>query len=294
MIDRMSYIEFGDYHNLLYRIDYIDGLDCYEEIESKESGIVVARFYDDGYESLDCFVMSGIVRGMNLNSRFSTAYKTAINVAHLNPNKGFSVLQEYIDKMCDDLFDTDKFKMNREILYEAIKNTLDGKTEFITKTHKYYFTTPLPLSEKRKIVATHNAKTKKMNNFKLVESAINMLMETDVFITSTEISKEIEMMYGKEKALSVRVIKNTLNNDLRADMDSHNKKIHKTDNFKIYEKFCHVNNIVSAIEAIRMMNDKLTKTKIADIATVHRNTVNNLWEEKKIQDVLNKYNLVVR
>lgn len=290
----MDYIEFAEYHKLSFRENYIDSTLGYKEIFHWDSGELAARYYYDEYDYLSCFISASGISKLKMECRFKVIFKTAINLTHLNVDKGFSILSEYVDKLCEEVFDGSGMSMDRKVLNEVIQDTLHGKTEIITGKAKYEWVCYLTLKEKRRLIGEYNGKTIRMTNFGMVENALVILCSDDFegFITSEEIVSEAEKIHG-EDAISERTVRRTLNDSLKDIITEHNLERHGTDNFRMYMKFCNVHDIAGAIDAITEMNALLTKVKVAQYSSVHRNTVNNLWEEDKIREALNNYNKAI-
>ena len=290
----MDYIEYAEEYELNFRKDYVEVSTDWEDIYLEHSEAPVARYHYGGYEFISAKVYKSNIEKLDLEKRFSIAYRTAINLTHINMDKGFHVLSEYMDILCLNVFDSDKLTMNRSLLYDVISSTLNKTTEIKPQTAKFEWLTALTIEQKRSIIGKTNGLTRSMKNLRKVENTISVMIgdEFNGFITAREIEKELKSIYGDESILE-RTIRRTLNEELKDFISNHNLAMWNTDNFKMYEKMCNIHNIVGAIEAIAVMRDRITKVKVAQYSSVHRNTVNNLWLEDMIQEALNNYNKVL-
>jgi len=276
-------------NRLILRRDYRDFLD-YDDVLQDESGTDVCLYYRGGYDYVSVFMSKRDSRSASYSSRLKIAYMTAINITYLNTDKSVDVISKYLDLMCTYTLDSGDFKVNRDKLLTVIEKTLEGVIQPNRRTSKYFWLKPIDISEKRKIIGLNISKTVNIRNVGKIEAAIESIIERDdeTFITIDEIRNEIGI-----SEISSSTIRRHINDELKDRISKHNISIHSTSSFKMYEKFCNVHNIVGAINAIAHMNESISKMTVARYASVHRNTVNNLWDEEDVQEALANYNKIV-
>lgn len=288
----MNSRELLDYHRFCLRLDYVDGIGDYIELYDLDTGELDAFYYPDGYDCLDAYVNHSTLISGTLDIRYSSIVRTTINFTYMNKEKGFSIIRDYIYSLVDEYIDGDVYKLDRSIIDRLIVDTMDGKTEINTRKVKYLWKRRLSKREKWSIMGRNSSNQRRAENMRLVEGAVEYLLDTDVFISAREISYYIDLMYGEKK--SIDVVLKTINSDLWEEINNHNEKCYKTKNFNTYMRWCNIHSISGAIRAIQYLNKKVTKGRVAEYASVHRNTVMNLWGEDEVQKALNDYNDYVR
>ena len=286
----MNCREFIAYHKLILREDYLEG--DYDEIYNPDTGELEARYYEDGYHYLDANVNYSLLGSVGVDVRYSILCRVAINLTYLNRGVGVEVVKQYISLLCDERINTDKYRVNVESIYDLIDRTYDGSIEIRTNVAKYYWVSVLKRGDKSRIVCRHNGHVKRVHNVRMIDAAVNILKDENLFITSSEISrvtKEID-----SKGMDSRSVLRNMTEEISEDIDNHNISFYNTKSFSTYMKWCNIHSIAGAIRAIQYLNKKVTKGRVAEYASVHRHTVRNLWGEDEVQKALNDYNDYVR
>lgn len=280
-----------------YRIRLIDNEIDLEEAkrigeEVYHNGILVAYFIDGGFFSYSAY--SSVSRG-----NYSNAFRIANIVAFLNPEIDSSVLFNYMDLLCNELFDTDSFKIDRKILLKNINKVMDGLYDVTPTVKKYFWVKPytnigkddrvidgVEYDGKSKVVMNHYNKTKRIETISLIERSVNMLIEvgndTGTFLTLNDIFKASGVSISTVKRLSF-LFKNDIDNFNVSNFNS-----------STYSEFLKSVSTYKIISAIRMFMDeievKISQRKIAKKSNLHFNTVCNLWHDENVQDALEEYN----
>ena len=139
----------------------------------------------------------------------------------------------------------------------------------------------MPMKLKQSIIMTHNNKTKTEENIRAIEAALEMLKDTDMFITKETLAQESKLSFDVvTRYVSI----------YRDDINTHNLSVAGTDNFKQYVRDQNISRIVDAIEATQGLQDKLSKTDLADELELSRMTIHRLWKDQRIQNAMQTFN----
>ena len=117
-----------------------------------------------------------------------------------------------------------------------------------------------------------------------VRQSLESLMNNDkpLFITI----KDIVEVSGLSKPTVHKAI-----GLFKEDINNYNTVKFQTNNYTEFVKLSNIGSIVGVIEKfIEEMEMKVTQRKVASRSRLHYNTVNNLWFEEEVQDVLDRYN----
>lgn len=291
MKDKLDkHLEFAESNRLIRYKAWTDTEDK-TLINDKDYG-KVAYYHPFGYEYIDAYLNASRIPKGDFKVRLSVAVRLAHNIVFLNPDKPDDLLIEWLDLVCEDKLNTSDFTVSKEVMRDIVKAVRNGDAEVITRTAKYEWLNITPLEVKRKVVARNISSNRRLKSMLYIERSLEWLFESDIFVTSTQIAKASNELFDDD-GLSVSTVKRLINDDIRSEINAHNESTYNTSSFKMYEKFCTVHKIKEAIKAIKHINSTLTKAAIAKEASVHRNTVHNLWEEEEIQEVLNNYNKAI-
>ena len=273
-----------------HEIDLDEAIRIGEEVY--HNGILVAYYIDGGFYSYSAY--SGVSRG-----NFSNAFRIANIVSFLNPETDSSILFNYMDLLCSEMFDTDSFKIDRKIILKNINKVRDGLYDVSPLVKKYFWVKPytgigkddkviddIAYDGKSKVVMNHYNKTKRIETISLIERSVNMLIEVGndngTFLTLNDISKESGVSISTVKRVSF-LFKNDIDNYNVSNFNSYT-----------YSEFLKNVSTYKITSAIRMFMDeleiKISQRKIAKKSNLHFNTVCNLWHNEYIQDALEEYN----
>jgi hypothetical protein len=255
-------------------------------------GRLCAYYIEDGFYSYSAYAK--VCRG-----NFSNAFRVCNIVAFLNPDISTEILFSYMDLVCNELFDTDDFKVDRKILLKNINKVKDGLYNVTPSVKKYFWVKPYDkigredkeidgvlYDGKPKIVMSLYNKSRSVETVSIIDNAINTLIEVGneygTFITH----KDIQEVSG----LSMSTIKR-LSFIFKDDIDNYNKSNFNTERYGEFIKFVSVNKITSTIRFfIDKEEVKLTQRKVALKSNLHFNTVCSLWSEDDVQEALEEYN----
>lgn len=279
---------FRDRNRLILRSDNIGNISpSYGILDNY--GNTVAKYYEGGYEYYSAAINTNKV--YRQDTAIKLCYSVGMNLVVLNPNKDMSILESYMDLLSLDVFDDSErsFRIKRETLFGIMNKVRSGEIKVSPRIGKYRWTTFMSLEQKRSIVAKNNSRTKSSRMHDLIEKAVDVLTDefSDIFITPKEVQREVEGFSGE--LVSLNTIRKYME-VFRDEIDSHNEAVFGTANFNSYMKICSIYNITSAIDAIAELKEKISQRRVAKYASVHYNTVNNLWNETAIQEALDNYN----
>ena len=282
----------GDYveSNRLMLYREIDGLsgDRTEVIGNIIWGVDVytdhlfAYRYDGGYRVVSAYIN----RKAGSHALPRMFYQLALKLKYLNEDKGIDVVFGYMDLYCKEYVDRDGFEFSREKLYDMVESAynVDVRLAEIVELRKYRWVGKfalMPMKLKQSIIMTHNNKTKTEENIRAIEAALEMLKDTDMFITKETLAQESKLSFDVvTRYVSI----------YRDDINTHNLTVAGTDNFKQYVRDQNISRIVDAIEATQGLQDKLSKTDLADELELSRMTIHRLWKDQRIQTAMLQYN----
>lgn len=292
--EKRKYTDIALSEQLVLRKDFTVGSDDVEDMLD-EDGKIMVSYHPNGYEYVSCYV-NDMKTSNKFGLRFKVAYMVAVNLTSLNINKPFDVLFEYMDSLCQEKFDSNRFIINRDKIRQAINDTKSGKATATRRVGKYQWFKKLSTQEKRSIMCDNRKETTTVLRVAEIEKAIECLIEfNDIFITHDEIATELSNnpIYSRE-TYSTKTVERHINQELKSKVDEHNIRIFKTNKFKVYEKKVNIEGMIGAIEAIKLLNEKITKARVKTFSGLHINTVFNLWFEDDVQEVLNGYNETIK
>ena len=258
----------------------------------KHNGVVVAYYIEDGYDVYSAY--TGLSRG-----NYSLAFKNSLIVSLLNQDKPIEVVFEYMDALCRDKFDTDSFKVDRNIILKNITKVRDGLYDVTSEERKFYWVGKyqfigrndkvidgVEYKGKGSIILSYINKSRTKRSIDRLESSLNQLLElgnkNNTFLTLKDISEVSGLSISTVKRLSFLY---------KDEIDRYNVANFNSSNYGEFSKFCSVIKINSAIrQFIEEMELRVTQRKVAVKSSLHYNTVCKLWLEKDVQDVLEEYN----
>jgi hypothetical protein len=260
------------------------------------AGILAGYFIEDGFDNYSAYC--NLSRG-----NFANAFRVSSVLSFLNIDKPTEVLFEYMDLVCKNYFDTNKFIIDRNIILKNIQKVKDGLYEVYPITKKYFWVRPytsvgaedkmvegIMLQGKRSLVMSQYNKSKRIDTISKIENAVNLLIaegnEENTFLTINDIEK----VSGVPK----KTISN-IYNLFKTEIDRYNVSMFNT---SIYAEFVKISNVATISSSIVKFKDeletKLTKRKVAKKSELHINTIYNLWLEDDVQEALEEYNKWVK
>jgi len=243
---------------------------------------LVARRYEEMFPVVSCWISPLVSR----DKLSGVLYKTALKFRYINKDRGMDLCYGYLDALCRDFLDRDNLLYDREVLYgfvEAAYDT-DVHVDEISELRRYKWIgkfAMLPTHLKSRIRMKHLNRTTTEENTRKVESAVYTLAEMKHFITSANIAEVSE--------LSVRTVERYVPM-YKEEIDSYNMSNFDTTNFHSYTKDQNVYRIIDAIREATALEKKLSKTDLAEATELTRMTIHRLWNDRRIQEVMTKYN----
>lgn len=260
------------------------------------SGVLAGYFIEDGFDNYSAYC--NLSRG-----NFANAFRVSSVLSFLNIDKPTEVLFEYMDLVCKNYFDTNKFIIDRNIILKNIQKVKDGLYEVSPITKKYFWVRPytsvgaedkmvegIMLQGKRSLVMSQYNKSKRIDTISKIENAVNLLIaegnEENTFLTINDIEKISDV---PKKTIS------NIYNLFKTEIDRYNISMFNT---SVYAEFIKISNVASISSSIIKFKDdletKLTKRKVAKKSELHINTIYNLWLEDDVQEALEEYNKWVK
>ena len=257
-----------------------------------DDGTIAGLYIKDGY---------GVYSAYATQSRgnYSQAFKTAMVLARLNPDKPIETLFCYMDMICEEKFDDKNFIVDRKIIVKIMRNVIDGLYEVTPETRKFFWVgiyTKIGKKDKvindvlyrgkASIIMAYNNKTVFGDNFVKVENALATLIELGNEYNTFLTLKDISDLSG----VSLRTVKR-LSFMFKDDIDAYNMSVFNVSTYNEFLKVISINKITSSIRNfITEVEVKLSQRKVAVKSGLHFNTVNNLWYEDDVQESLQEYN----
>ena len=248
---------------------------------------VVGYFLEDGYGYVGIPFPSGKNKGTISKALL---WRVGYTITYLNQDRSIDDLIDFVVKYVNTFFRIQGFEISRKEVRDIIDYCIDKlDLRKIAINKKYYWTAPLSLKEKQSIVMSNMQDRKSTNTVKVIENAIDAISEDgEKFITANEIHK---MLVSEKYEISEITIKRYLP-EFRNAIDDYNTVVFGTSNFQTYRKTLSVHRILDAVKVLDKEGERLSRRKVAKEASLHFNTVQNLWMEDEIQEELNKYNSV--
>ena len=267
---------------ILYRCDIDDDIASSEGESVVVDGDLTSYYLEDGFDCYNAY--TNVSRG-----NYRLAHRVAIIVGFLNPEKRTEDLFEYMDILCETKYDNENFKINRPHILNVLKNSQEGLYDVTPEIKKYYWVGEYKYanrSKKSSIILNHSNNNRVKRTFNAVERAVALLIEegneSNTFITI----KDIVEVSGLSKPTVHKAI-----GLFKEDINNYNTVKFQTSNYTEFVKLSNIGSIVGVIEKfIEEMEMKVTQRKVASRSRLHYNTVNNLWFEEEVQDVLDRYN----
>lgn len=243
---------------------------------------LVARRYEEMFRVVSCWISPNVSR----DRLSSVLYKTAIKFRYLNQDRDIDLCYGYLDALCKDFLDKENLLFDRKVLYGVVESAYDVEysVDDISELRRYKWIgkfAGLPTHLKSKIRMNHLNRTTTEENTRKVEGAIYELAHMKHFITSSNVSD----MSG----LSTRTVERYIPL-YKEEIDSYNMSNFDTTNFHSYIKDQNVYKIIDAIKEATALEKKLSKTDLAEATELTRMTIHRLWNDKRIQDVMDQYN----
>jgi len=211
-------------------------------------------------------------------------YRNALVTRYLNPEKTLEEVQKFMVDMVK-YCTTNPYTDIRAIKVEAdVADTWDKfiDVDKIASPARYYWTGDITAKEKRQIIIKSVTETKVIQTVRAIENCIDYEMEVgERFITLGLIKKRT--------GLSDKTVYNHID-AFRGAIDKHNETMFGTDSFAMYQRMLSHHKITKSIEKIKLLNEKITKAKVSRDSNLHYNTVNKVWNDEEVQQVLNDFN----
>ena len=250
-------------------------LNCNIENENK---ILSARLYHKGFKYIDAkpfkpkapksFKNTKLDINKTLNTYSKSIKRCVLLTCFLNKNASENDLIEYIDFVCEALYDTPTHTIPREQLAtihaKAIKMSI---REIDLQTKKFKFVNNFDkasLKVKMKIVNQGLYWDKSDQIHEKIRKAIYCLLETNEFIHSAIIAEQSGVPINEVKKYR------SVFSDL---INPHNKSKFGTKLYGEYANSITKDLINSAIAQLESKNHKVNITSIADLTGLHRNTI---------------------
>lgn len=282
-MEEMILRDFVDERQLLMVKQYYDNGRDYECVVVND--VHVANFYPNGFFVVNAYISGNIKRGME---KTMLSY-IARRLLFLNGGmKKFNDIADYLNLFCKKFINTDYYQVKerdvRDLIFE-----LHSKVDYSDHTKlaylkKYDFIGEaafLTREEKSRFVRINKSLTSVEITRRAVEAAVNELVDGDKFITQQLVADMIDrsrQLVGEHWSIVENQV-NTFNLD----------KFSTTDKMKI-QKMESVASIVDAIRQAMFLEQKLTKSNLAEAARLSRMTVHRLWNEEEIQQAMQEYN----
>lgn len=259
--------------------------DIYATVDSngvRYENALVAYRWDEPYSVVSAWISSRINRRV-LEAVF---YKTAMKVRYLNGDVSVDLAYGYLDALCKDFIDGDSLVYSRDRLYGIVEQAYSDELELdrIVELRRWEWLgrfALLPSRYKASIRMTHTNQTTTENTIRAIEQAISDLGAEKSFINIKTLSEKVGM-HRNSISRYFEIFKD--------EIDSINMSNFDTTNFHTYVKDENVYEIIQAIRDLSATHKRLSKVGVSEATDLSRMTIHRLWEDKRIQEVMEDYN----
>lgn len=244
------------------------------------NGVVIAYYVPDGYD-----VVSAYLKKFKGVLPRSALYRVCYSLVWLNPELDFEVLLSFVVLYADSLSDIPYYKVRENEIRGMLDFCYSTLDESVKSSRKFYWTNAtgfLPLEEKMKVMNSYKGGRQCEETIRKVENVLEWLFMGSDFITQKKVAEK-SGLHRSTVASYLEPFKDGINR--------HNIRIWNTDNFNTYRRTLSVHNIKRAIEVLNDTDEKISQTRVANVADIHLNTVSKLWGDDEVQDLLNKFNM---
>jgi hypothetical protein len=252
----------------------------------------VSDYYSEGYYSIDCFLNKGGSK-KSMGNICRSLHSMSLGLFVINGVDRYDDVFKYMELVCEMSIDNDGLLFPRSLLSDIVNMSVEkvnsgeiGVKE-VRRLKKWEWVGAFVLmtkSEKSSFIARNRNASRNKNTRNKIDVVLDDMLEQESFITTRELSTRCNMSEDSVRKY-VR--------ERSEEIDSHNMALFSTVNFNEYVR---EENTLSVLGVLRMAieyNKVVSKTDLVKSCGISRSTLYRIWNDVRVQRVLNEYNSIV-
>lgn len=246
--------------------------DNVEDAIDTDTGLVVGKFYPDGYDKVHCFIDA---RGFVGSGRRYVLRSVVRNFFAINAHKKIEdakvLVREYIGIVSNERgFDVKGWEVDDAIKW-ALNNIVGDYRQLMVKSYFTFNSRDLPMDIIRRVVIRYMAMMKKARSLVLMEGAIQFQKENVQFITKPSTAKATKDIDESNKGLSIATVKRHWG-EFADDVNAYHSSVFGTDDYNERRAACTIKQLMESYE-----RGNKTKSQLHRDTKISRPTIDNYW-----------------